>query len=113
MLSVLSSSPALGSVIAFPSCLPSHAVDKCPPQGVSCGIPDFRSRDGLYASLKERGEWELDDPQQMCVRYLLCAFPKLEDFSNEYLSPCRFDIHYFRENPAGVLHSAQPASTRN
>ena len=33
--------------------------------GVSCGIPDFRSRDGLYASLKERGEYELDDPQQM------------------------------------------------
>ncbi|KAJ7281537.1 DHS-like NAD/FAD-binding domain-containing protein [Mycena rebaudengoi] len=45
--------------------------------GVSCGIPDFRSRDGLYASLKERGEYDLDDPQQM------------------------FDINYFRENPAG------------
>ncbi|KAJ7808887.1 SIR2-domain-containing protein [Mycena olivaceomarginata] len=43
---------------------------------VSCGIPDFRSRDGLYASLKERGEYDLDDPQQM------------------------FDIKYFRENPA-------------
>ena len=33
--------------------------------GVSCGIPDFRSRDGLYASLKEKGDFELDDPQQM------------------------------------------------
>lgn len=33
--------------------------------GVSCGIPDFRSRDGLYASLKETGEYDLDDPQQM------------------------------------------------
>ncbi|KAF8074705.1 SIR2-domain-containing protein [Lyophyllum atratum] len=44
--------------------------------GVSCGIPDFRSRDGLYASLKDRGQYELDDPQQM------------------------FDINYFRENPA-------------
>ncbi|RDB15806.1 NAD-dependent protein deacetylase hst1 [Hypsizygus marmoreus] len=43
---------------------------------VSCGIPDFRSRDGLYASLKDRGEYDLDDPQQM------------------------FDITYFRENPA-------------
>ncbi|KAF7983747.1 hypothetical protein HWV62_19721 [Athelia sp. TMB] len=43
---------------------------------VSCGIPDFRSRDGLYASLKETGEYDLDDPQQM------------------------FDIEYFRENPA-------------
>ncbi|KAL1742129.1 DHS-like NAD/FAD-binding domain-containing protein [Schizophyllum fasciatum] len=43
---------------------------------VSCGIPDFRSSTGLYANLKERGEYELDDPQEM------------------------FDIHYFRENPA-------------
>ncbi|KAG6861268.1 hypothetical protein C0995_002076 [Termitomyces sp. Mi166 len=43
---------------------------------VSCGIPDFRSRDGLYASLKNRGQYDLDDPQQM------------------------FDINYFRENPA-------------
>ena len=33
--------------------------------GVSCGIPDFRSRNGLYASLQENGEYDLDDPQQM------------------------------------------------
>ncbi|KAG2142866.1 DHS-like NAD/FAD-binding domain-containing protein [Suillus bovinus] len=44
---------------------------------VSCGIPDFRSHNGLYAALKARGTYDLDDPQQM------------------------FDIHYFRENPAG------------
>ncbi|KAG1764002.1 DHS-like NAD/FAD-binding domain-containing protein [Suillus occidentalis] len=43
---------------------------------VSCGIPDFRSHNGLYATLKEQGTYDLDDPQQM------------------------FDIHYFRENPA-------------
>jgi len=43
---------------------------------VSCGIPDFRSRNGLYASLQESGAYELDDPQQM------------------------FDINYFRENPS-------------
>ncbi|KAF8972683.1 DHS-like NAD/FAD-binding domain-containing protein [Flammula alnicola] len=43
---------------------------------VSCGIPDFRSRDGLYASLKNKGEYDLDDPQQM------------------------FDIRYFKENPS-------------
>ncbi|KAJ7155395.1 SIR2-domain-containing protein [Mycena crocata] len=41
---------------------------------VSCGIPDFRSRDGLYASLQQQGD--LEDPSQM------------------------FDIDYFRENPA-------------
>ncbi|KAG8215049.1 DHS-like NAD/FAD-binding domain-containing protein [Butyriboletus roseoflavus] len=44
---------------------------------VSCGIPDFRSRNGLYATLKEKGQYDLDDPQQM------------------------FDIHYFKENPTG------------
>ncbi|KAK0238551.1 DHS-like NAD/FAD-binding domain-containing protein [Armillaria nabsnona] len=43
---------------------------------VSCGIPDFRSRNGLYASL---GEYKLDDPQQM------------------------FDIKYFREFPNDLL----------
>lgn len=43
---------------------------------VSCGIPDFRSRNGLYASLKANGQYDLDDPQQM------------------------FDIHYFKEHPA-------------
>ncbi|TFK52026.1 SIR2-domain-containing protein [Heliocybe sulcata] len=42
---------------------------------VSCGIPDFRSRNGLYAQLKEKNEYNLDDPQQM------------------------FDMEYFRENP--------------
>ncbi|KZT09855.1 SIR2-domain-containing protein [Laetiporus sulphureus 93-53] len=51
---------------------------------VSCGIPDFRSRNGLYASLQESGEYDLDDPQQM------------------------FDIHYFRENPAVLV----PESTK-
>ncbi|KAF8199114.1 SIR2-domain-containing protein [Pholiota molesta] len=48
---------------------------------VSCGIPDFRSRDGLYASLKNKGDYDLDDPQQM------------------------FDIHYFKENPSGKFSS--------
>ncbi|KAI0079106.1 SIR2-domain-containing protein [Panus rudis PR-1116 ss-1] len=43
---------------------------------VSCGIPDFRSRDGLYATLQRNGEYNLDDPQQM------------------------FDIDYFKENPS-------------
>ncbi|KLO19092.1 SIR2-domain-containing protein [Schizopora paradoxa] len=42
---------------------------------VSCGIPDFRSRNGLYAMLQESGLYGLDDPQQM------------------------FDITYFKEHP--------------
>lgn len=41
----------------------------------SCGIPDFRSSEGLYAKLREEGKYDLDDPQQM------------------------FDIGYFREHP--------------
>ncbi|KAJ7668328.1 DHS-like NAD/FAD-binding domain-containing protein [Mycena rosella] len=53
---------------------------------VSCGIPDFRSRDGLYASLKERGDYDLDDPQQM------------------------FDINYFRENPTGSNSQIYPSN---
>ncbi|RKP39002.1 DHS-like NAD/FAD-binding domain-containing protein, partial [Dimargaris cristalligena] len=39
---------------------------------VSCGIPDFRSPNGIYSRL---GEFGLDDPQQM------------------------FDLEYFRESP--------------
>ncbi|KAF9177929.1 NAD-dependent histone deacetylase sir2 [Haplosporangium sp. Z 11] len=39
---------------------------------VSCGIPDFRSEDGIYSRLSE---FELDDPQQM------------------------FDLDFFRERP--------------
>jgi len=35
--------------------------------GVSCGIPDFRSADGLYATLRDGGKYDLDDPQQMLV----------------------------------------------
>lgn len=39
----------------------------------ACGIPDFRSRNGLYAQLED--QYELDDPQEM------------------------FDIRTFRERP--------------
>ena len=66
----------------------------CIPLGVSCGIPDFRSSTGLYANLKERGEYDLDDPQEMWgVSHMRRCLP-----DNVVL---RFDIHYFRENPAG------------
>ncbi|KAM6496830.1 DHS-like NAD/FAD-binding domain containing protein [Amanita muscaria] len=43
---------------------------------VSCGIPDFRSKNGIYATLRENGAYGLDDPQQM------------------------FDVSYFRESPS-------------
>lgn len=41
----------------------------------SCGIPDFRSADGLYAQLQAEGKYDLDDPHQM------------------------FDINFFQERP--------------
>lgn len=40
---------------------------------VSCGIPDFRSKGGVYDTIAER--FELPEPE------------------------CIFDIHFFRENP--------------
>jgi NAD-dependent histone deacetylase SIR2 len=43
---------------------------------VSCGIPDFRSKNGLYAEIRESYGYDLDDPQQM------------------------FDIHQFRRDPS-------------
>lgn len=71
--------------------------------GVSCGIPDFRSRDGLYASLKNKGEYELDDPQQMSAPVTQVFF--LASGWRKY----RFDITYFKENPSGkvVFHFSE------
>lgn len=31
----------------------------------SCGIPDFRSKDGIYAQLQKEGRYDLADPQDM------------------------------------------------
>ena len=55
--------------------LTGAGISECPPlvsilhynclSGVSCGIPDFRSKHGLYASLQDSGEYDPDDPQQM------------------------------------------------
>lgn len=60
---------SIGHIILFLMVIQSALVP-----GVSCGIPDFRSRDGLYASLKDHGEYDLDDPQQMCGHDLQIFF---------------------------------------
>ncbi|KAJ7066609.1 SIR2-domain-containing protein [Mycena amicta] len=48
---------------------------------VSCGIPDFRSPDGIYASLRQKAQYELDDPQQISFAHQI--YP-----SNFVPSPC-------------------------
>ncbi|GAA99287.1 uncharacterized protein L969DRAFT_48203 [Mixia osmundae IAM 14324] len=55
----------------------------------SCGIPDFRSSDGIYAKLRDEGAYELDEPQQM------------------------FDLQFFRHNPQvfySFAHSLYPSN---
>lgn len=47
---------------------------------VSCGIPDFRSKNGIYSRLDE---FDLEDPQQM------------------------FDIEYFKYNPQAFYSFAK------
>lgn len=56
---------------------------------VSCGIPDFRSKDGIYAILAQEEQYELDDPSDM------------------------FDKETFLRNPAlfySFAHSIYPAN---
>lgn len=52
---------------------------------VSCGIPDFRSEHGLYASIKEK--YALPEPE------------------------CMFDIEYFRDDPAPFYMLAKVCHT--
>jgi len=61
-----------GAGISQLTSLPSHCHCLTIILGVSCGIPDFRSREGLYASIKACGDFDLDDPQQMCESYSCC-----------------------------------------
>ncbi|CBQ70363.1 related to HST1-silencing protein [Sporisorium reilianum SRZ2] len=44
---------------------------------VSCGIPDFRSKDGIYATLQSEGKYELDDPQDMFDKQYFLANPAM------------------------------------
>lgn len=37
---------------------------------VSCGIPDFRSKDGIYSILANENQYQLDDPSDMYVSAL-------------------------------------------
>ncbi len=48
--------------------------------------------------LNEKGEYDLDDPQQMLR---LLRHQRLTS-GVDYLIPIRFDISYFKENPSGT-----------
>lgn len=43
----------------------------------SCGIPDFRSKDGIYARLQDSGQYELDDPQDMFDKDIFMYKPEV------------------------------------
>ncbi|WFD30264.1 NAD-dependent histone deacetylase sir2 [Malassezia sp. CBS 17886] len=44
---------------------------------VSCGIPDFRSKDGIYALLAEDEQYQLDDPSDMFDKEYFLQDPSL------------------------------------
>ncbi|EST10109.1 Sirtuin family [Kalmanozyma brasiliensis GHG001] len=44
---------------------------------VSCGIPDFRSKDGIYSTLQSEGKYELDDPQDMFDKQYFLSNPSM------------------------------------
>ena len=44
---------------------------------VSCGIPDFRSKTGIYATLQSEGIYPLDDPQDMFDKQYFLANPSM------------------------------------
>ncbi|SAM75965.1 related to HST1-silencing protein [Ustilago bromivora] len=44
---------------------------------VSCGIPDFRSKDGIYSQLQSEGKYELDDPQDMLDKQYFLSNPEM------------------------------------
>lgn len=62
---------------------------------VSCGIPDFRSAEGIYAQLKTSAyAEELEDPQQMWASITSLGISYRSSLHN------RFDLHFFRKHPS-------------
>ncbi|PKI84955.1 Sir2p [Malassezia vespertilionis] len=44
---------------------------------VSCGIPDFRSKDGIYSILAQENQYELDDPSDMFDKEVFLRDPSM------------------------------------
>ncbi|WFD41846.1 NAD-dependent histone deacetylase sir2 [Malassezia psittaci] len=62
---------------------------------VSCGIPDFRSKDGIYSILAKEERYELDDPSDMFDKDVFLHDPSLfYSFANYVPSPSH---HFIKE----------------
>ncbi|WFD39681.1 NAD-dependent histone deacetylase sir2 [Malassezia japonica] len=65
---------------------------------VSCGIPDFRSKDGIYAILAQEEKYELDDPSDMFDKEVFLRDPSLFYSFAHSIYPANFQpsaSHYF------------------
>ncbi|WFD26849.1 NAD-dependent histone deacetylase sir2 [Malassezia nana] len=65
---------------------------------VSCGIPDFRSKDGLYAILAKENQYELDDPSDMFDKDTFLRDPSMFYSFAHSIYPAHFEpspSHHF------------------
>lgn len=65
---------------------------------VSCGIPDFRSKDGIYAILAQESKYELDDPSDMFDKETFLRDPSMFYSFAHSIYPANFEpspTHYF------------------
>lgn len=58
---------------------------------VSCGIPDFRSRDGIYAQLATDDRYELDDPSDMFDKEYFLRDPSMFFSFARAIYPANFE----------------------
>ncbi|WFD33591.1 NAD-dependent histone deacetylase sir2 [Malassezia cuniculi] len=58
---------------------------------VSCGIPDFRSRDGIYAQLAADEKYELDDPSDMFDKEYFLRDPSMFFSFAKAIYPANFE----------------------
>ena len=58
---------------------------------VSCGIPDFRSKDGIYAILARENRYELDDPSDMFDKETFLRDPNMFYSFAHSIYPANFE----------------------
>lgn len=84
----------------------------------SCGIPDFRSTNGIYARLRDSGEYDLDDPSDMFDKEVFLYRPEVfysfaRDIypSNFTPSPCHRFIRLLEERGTLLRNYSQNIDT--